>query len=272
MKRLFLILVCLWLTGCVSSTIRGVNKEKNIFYSNNNPNIQIQLPSNYSYREGGKGNMQHHFYKGDHHVFLHFRPKIVNEAWVDYYYNPESWLFNHILLNEKINTGTLKILDKKWYYCNSLQKFESECYFVRDLGYFTQNHSVLDVRFLRKLSYDDCQILENREFLTSKQYELMQDIIESFEKEIEFTSFIAGADDKPVAVSVQTTFSVESNIIAAKVFVDSVQYGITPLENVFIWPGQHKILVKKTGYEVYRKTINVKEGGSVSLYVDLIPK
>ena len=64
----------------------------------------------------------------------------------------------------------------------------------------------------------------------------------------------------------------KSNVLGASVFVDGHKIGSTPLSEVSIHSGEHRIVVEKPGYDVYRKTIRVRKGSSRSLYVDLSTK
>jgi len=72
-----------------------------------------------------------------------------------------------------------------------------------------------------------------------------------------------------VDISGKATLSVKSNVSGAEVFVDGQKMGTTQLSEVAISAGEHRILVEKSGYEAYRKTIHVKQGYSIPLYVDL---
>ncbi|MBW1694285.1 MAG: PEGA domain-containing protein [Deltaproteobacteria bacterium] len=63
--------------------------------------------------------------------------------------------------------------------------------------------------------------------------------------------------------------SVGGNVSGANVLVDNLKVGNTPLSNVVIEAGRHRVLVKKPGYETFQKTIQIKRGRSLSLYVDL---
>lgn len=81
----------------------------------------------------------------------------------------------------------------------------------------------------------------------------------------------SGAGIEKPAGSTKTFLSVESNTQGAKVFVDGLRKGTTPLENVLLSPGWHTVLVEKPGYTPSRKRISVEAGRSVLLHVDLRP-
>lgn len=190
MKKFILILLCLGMAGCISSSVvRGVDKDANIYYSSSNPNIQLQLPTFATYSEGGRGQMKHQFNRRRTAIYVDLIPHPANETQVDYYYNPEKWMFSDVLLSEKINSGTTTILDKKWYYCNSIKKDGRRGFFIRDLGYFAPNHDILHIRFVKWLTYDEFQTVKDREYLTNEQYGLIQEIIKEFDSDIIFTNY-----------------------------------------------------------------------------------
>jgi len=81
--------------------------------------------------------------------------------------------------------------------------------------------------------------------------------------------FLLASSGAVVEAPGEATLSVESNVSGARVFVDGQKVGTTQLSEVAISEGEHRILVEKSGYETYRKTIRVKQGRSISLYVDL---
>jgi hypothetical protein len=74
---------------------------------------------------------------------------------------------------------------------------------------------------------------------------------------------------KPATEERKTTLSINANVSDAKVLVNGKKIGKTPLSDVTVSPGEHKITVEKQGYEPYRKTIRLGKGSSMSLYVDL---
>jgi len=197
MKKILVILLSVFLAGCASTGVkRGVDKKDNIFYSSSHPNIQIQLPAFATYKEGKKGQMQHQFSAKRTTIYIHsvtFRNSGHN---IDYFYNPESWLFSNVPGSEIINKGALTILDKKWYYCNSLKKKGQSTYFIRNLGYFAPNYNQFYIRFIKRLSYDESQVLDDRQFLTSKHYELIHEIIKTFDDKIKISTFVSGGERK----------------------------------------------------------------------------
>ncbi|MDM8551196.1 caspase family protein [Desulfobacterales bacterium HSG2] len=66
--------------------------------------------------------------------------------------------------------------------------------------------------------------------------------------------------------------SVDSNVTGAKVTLDNVYLGETPLSEVSVSSGTHRIEVEKRGYRRYGKEIRLKVGKSLALHVDLDEK
>lgn len=152
MKRFLVILACLCLAGCLSSTIsRGVDENRKAYFSSSNPDILIQLPSYFTYKKSDDpaNTMDHMFYHDDTAVFIELVHHDPNENQIDYFNHPEFWMFDHVSLDGKINQGPIRILDEEWYFCNSVRRSEDTCFFVRELGYFADNHNIFLIRFVR---------------------------------------------------------------------------------------------------------------------------
>ncbi|MDM8516766.1 PEGA domain-containing protein [Desulfobacterales bacterium HSG16] len=77
----------------------------------------------------------------------------------------------------------------------------------------------------------------------------------------------SGIDDR--TDSDKALLSVESNISGARVLLDGRFAGNTPLSDLEISQGNIRLSVEKSGFETYRKTIRMKKGRSMSMYVDL---
>ncbi len=82
----------------------------------------------------------------------------------------------------------------------------------------------------------------------------------------------ATIEKPPKPKAKKTYLSVEGTVAGATVFVNGSKAGKTPLNKFSIKSGQHKVRVEKAGYEPYRKTIRVKSGRDISVWVDLTKK
>jgi hypothetical protein len=59
---------------------------------------------------------------------------------------------------------------------------------------------------------------------------------------------------------VMASVTVESSVKGADIEVDGQYLGSTP-STITVTPGQHTILVKKKGYQDWKRTLNVTRGG-----------
>jgi hypothetical protein len=62
-----------------------------------------------------------------------------------------------------------------------------------------------------------------------------------------------------------------SNPPGARVLLDNKETGTTPCENTRLKPGSHSIRLEKDGYVLYEKTIELGEGATDSLTIQLQP-
>ncbi len=69
----------------------------------------------------------------------------------------------------------------------------------------------------------------------------------------------------------RATLSVLSNVSGARVLVDGIELGITPLSEAPVPSGQRRVSVEKSGYKVYARSMTFEPGRSASLSVDLQP-
>jgi hypothetical protein len=78
------------------------------------------------------------------------------------------------------------------------------------------------------------------------------------------------AIEEPAPTTNKATLSVKCNISGARVFVDNRKVGNTPVTDMELSPGEHRIRVEKNGYDTYQKRIRLKEGRSLNItaYLD----
>lgn len=65
--------------------------------------------------------------------------------------------------------------------------------------------------------------------------------------------------------------SVQSNVSGARVLVDGVELGVTPLAEATVPSGQRQLSVEKSGYKSYVRSMSFAPGRSASVSVDLQP-
>jgi len=149
---------------------------------------------------------------------------------------------------------------------------------VSDQG--TRGHSVFAYQLLKELAKNEKPYLSTQEIYTriapivgnnSEQTPLCRPIRNTGDQGGEFV-FVASSGATVVEPSPKvshTTLSVSANVTDARVLVDGRRVGETPLSDVEVSPGDHRIRVEKEGYEPYRRRIRIERGRSMSLYVDL---
>ena len=68
----------------------------------------------------------------------------------------------------------------------------------------------------------------------------------------------------------RTTLSVSANVTGARVLVDGRPVGKTPLNDISVSPGSHRLLIAADGYDSYEKRVRLESGRGMSVYVELI--
>jgi len=149
---------------------------------------------------------------------------------------------------------------------------------VSDEG--TRGHSVFAYQLLKELAKNEKPYVSTQEIYTriapivgnnSEQTPLCRPIRNTGDQGGEFI-FVASSGAtvvKPSPEASHTTLSVSANITGARVLVDGRRVGETPLSDVEVSPGEHRIKVEREGYDPYRKRIRLERGRAMSLYVDL---
>jgi formylglycine-generating enzyme required for sulfatase activity/uncharacterized caspase-like protein len=153
---------------------------------------------------------------------------------------------------------------------------------VADKG--TGGHSVFAYQLIKELRKNEKPYLSTQEIYTriapivsnnSEQTPLCRPIRNTGDQGGEFV-FIASSSaivETPAAtVKAKTALSVASNVTGAKVFVDGRPVGTTPVSDIDVSEGEHRILVVKQGYDTYRKKVSLEAGRSMTMYVDLSRK
>jgi formylglycine-generating enzyme required for sulfatase activity len=78
------------------------------------------------------------------------------------------------------------------------------------------------------------------------------------------------AIEEPAPTINKATLSVKCNISGARVIIDNRDARNTPVTDMELSPGEHRIRVEKNGYGAYKKRIRLKEGRSLNItaYLD----
>jgi len=149
---------------------------------------------------------------------------------------------------------------------------------VSDQG--SGGHSVFAYQLIKELRKNEEPYVSTQEIYTriapivgnnSEQTPLCRPVRNTGDQGGEFV-FVASSGaviEEPAIKPSKAYLSVESNVTGAIVFVDGQKMGTTPLSDVLVSTGEHRVLVEKSGYETYQKRVRFEKGRSMSLYVDL---
>ena len=158
-----------------------------VYYSTYSPNIQIKVNSNFTYDTDESGHLKHKFtnsrdcklifiehykYSGNKRKIAHWGPNTVFKG-----------------VSNKIDSGTLSILGKKWYYCDHIDISSEQCVLIRDIAIFTQDHEWLFVRYVKSLPSYDCDNWKNITVLTDEQRKFHRNFIDEFSRDIEMKNY-----------------------------------------------------------------------------------
>jgi formylglycine-generating enzyme required for sulfatase activity len=72
-------------------------------------------------------------------------------------------------------------------------------------------------------------------------------------------------------ITKKATVEIKGKPEGAKVYIDNRHAGAMPLKEFEVSPGSHRVSVSQEGYYDYQKTINVEDGRSVSICIELNP-
>ena len=166
----------------------------NTYYSTYSPDIQIKVSSDYSYHPGESGHFQHQFKHRSElkYISIHHITEPPNTTQVDYYYNPSNWIFWDIPPSEKIDSGTVNILNKTWYFCHSFRPLlTGACALLKDIAIFTEDHDVLKIKYIKVLPPSDCGDWDRQD---------VENLKADFSKDIEITNYEIGKDTDQIAL------------------------------------------------------------------------
>ncbi len=180
--------ICLFLTGCAASVTKRGMLVDNTYYSTSSPNIQIKVSPDFSYHAGKTGQFQHQFQNNTEgkYIYIHHFRKEPNTTQVDYYLNPSNWIFWDVQPSQKIELGTVTILNKKWHFCHYFkQLYTGTCGLCKDVAIFTRDHDVFKIRYVKLLFRSDCDAWDKQD---------VDNLNADFSKDIEITNYEIGID------------------------------------------------------------------------------
>lgn len=217
-RGLSLIIICfatlLAISGC-SLTKRGM-LENNTYFSNKNPSVQITLGENYEYHKGGRGQYQHQFSDQENHrmAFVHVFLHDANQTQVDYYNNPEGWIYRTPPNSVELNRFVTEMIGEKWYVQDAVyHPSTAACVLIRDLSVFTDTHDVFKLRYSWEIPPYKCDNWKTVASLSSSEGEYFNKFVAAFSHDITIKEF---QDVENVgSASVELTQIQQSNAISS---------------------------------------------------------
>lgn len=206
------------LLGCTAK--RGMLSDS-IYYSSDNPNLQIEVKSAFQYKKGEKGKLDHQFFfpNGGQWLYIHrYTFESANMTQVDYYDHPSHWIYYGIPTDTILTKGETEILGKTWYFANNLNYNDIGCYVIKNLRRFTSDNNVFSIRYIHR--YYTCDKLESPLVLDSGTEKLLKEFEKSFRKAVTITSY-SSSEQK---IRKDNKISVEDFRLAAEQGFADAQY------------------------------------------------
>lgn len=189
-----LIIICLTMlsmnSGCISH--RGV-LDNNTYYSTKSPSLQVKIKDEFEYRKGESGQYQHQFLDNENHrlVYIHFTAHMPNETSVDYYENPDGWIYASIPDSVELERFNMHEAGEKWYVRDIVHHVSTvACLMIRDLGVFTDDHDVLKMLYLWQMPPYVCKDWKSKESLSEAQQQYLNEFRSGFSEDIKISKYI----------------------------------------------------------------------------------
>lgn len=161
------------------------------YYSTSNPNIKIVVNDEFQYPSEQERN-EHKFVNTEKHkwVYIRYYPPHPNPNIVDYYNNPDSWIFNNYNGSIELDRGKMEMLSDTWYYRDCFwQASSSTCAIIRDLGNFTSNHSTFKIIYIVEQPPHNCSEWHNDKSLSKKQQDVYNQFLEDLANDLKITNY-----------------------------------------------------------------------------------
>jgi len=177
-------------SGCVT-TKRGMLGE-HTYYSQERPNIRIDLNENFKYNSKKSDKLTYRFYDNESHQVAHinFYHSGAGVHEVTDYIHPHQWIFHTPPNSQEIITGTTTILGQNWHYRDSvIHPNSASCLLIRDIAIFTRWCDVLKVLFIKELPPPECKQWKNVKQLSPVQKTAYDEFVSDFNQKIKFSNY-----------------------------------------------------------------------------------
>lgn len=188
--RFFWLIFFIFLSGC-SIAKRGV--ESHSYYSTDSPNIKVTVNKDFSYQPGKTGEFPHQFLDNERHRIIFFQHllhyPIQNK--VDYYNDPESWIYVSSENFEELGRYTKEMVGEKWY----VQEYvghpsTANCFLARKLSAFTYRYDVMTMMYIWEIPPYRCKDWKYLGELSSSQQQYLADFRAGFAEDLEIESYM----------------------------------------------------------------------------------
>ena len=189
----FIIIYCgmlMLISGC-SHTKRGM-LGNNTYFSNQYPSVQITFGQNYEYHKGGRGQYQHQFSDQENHrmAFVHVFLHDANQSQVDYYNDPEGWIYSTLPDSVELNRFVTEMIGEKWYVQDAVyHPSTAACVLIRDLSVFTETHDVFKLRYFWEIPPYKCDNWKTVDSLSSSEQQYFNKFLAAFSDDVMLTEF-----------------------------------------------------------------------------------
>lgn len=180
----------LLLPGC-SLTRRGV-MEGNVYFSTKSPNVKISISEGFNYQKSSSGPPQHQFVEEEKHrfVYIHHIKHAANENIIDYFNNPEHWIYISSSDDVYIKRFTMDMVREKWYVQDFVNHPSSaSCLFVRQLSTFTSWHDLLHVLYVWEIPPYTCSDWKSADSLRDSQQEYIEAFRRGFTEDVQIEEY-----------------------------------------------------------------------------------
>ncbi|MDC3237487.1 hypothetical protein OAT93_02000 [bacterium] len=178
--------------GChMATTDKQGMLNENTYFSSKKPNIQIVVDDLYQYSEEADS-YDHKFINVEKHrvSYILHSPSNHDQRKIEYYYSPDSWLFNDYPTSIRLHKGELEIIGKTWYYQDCVLKpTTANCVMIRDIGMFTPTDGLFKILYIFELPPYTCNQWNKSESFTDEQEEAYKNFLEGFASDIKITNY-----------------------------------------------------------------------------------
>ena len=158
-----------------------------MFFSSKSPNVSVLVNKDFTYRKGEFKEYEHQFHDNENHriVYIHHTLRSPNENNIDYFHDPEHWIYLTSDDNIDLTRFTKKIHENKWYIQDFVNHASTaSCFIARKMSTFTTMHDLLHILYAWEIPPYACSSWTSVRFLNKEQEELIEKFRKSFAEDV----------------------------------------------------------------------------------------